>query len=235
MAWIFGGWIGSRAPVGRAGLDPLWWLNHLHFYDLGRDGVTEPGFTDSGFTEPVEVNSESVPKRPFIFSRWGGLGNHRYPIGFSGDTHVSWDSLAFQPFFTATAANVNYGWWSHDIGGHMGGVEEAELFARWVQFGVFSPIFRLHCTNNRFHERRPWGWDAETARVTANAMRLRHQLIPYLYTMAWRNHTEQRPLVRPMYHEFPAQEAAYHCPDQYLFGSEMLAAPFVAPRMQTWV
>ncbi|MBE2223646.1 MAG: SCP2 sterol-binding domain-containing protein [Anaerolineae bacterium] len=190
-----------------SGLDPLWWLNHLHFYDLGRNGG----------------------KRPFIFSRWGGLGNHRYPIGFSGDTHVSWDSLAFQPYFTATAANVNYGWWSHDIGGHMGGVEEAELFARWVQFGVFSPIFRLHCTDNRFHERRPWGWDAETERVTSQAMRLRHQLIPYLYTMAWRNHTEQLPLVRPLYHTFPAQEPAYHCPDQYLFGSELLAAPFIAP------
>ena len=200
---------------GLPGLDPLWWLNHLHFYDLGRDGGKRPAL--------------SLSKRPFIFSRWGGLGNHRYPIGFSGDTHVSWNSLAFQPYFTATAANVNYGWWSHDIGGHMGGIEEPELFARWVQYGVFSPIFRLHCTNNHFHERRPWGWDAETERITANAMRLRHQLIPYLYTMAWRNHSQQLPLVRPLYHAFPAQEPAYHCPDQYLFGSELLAAPFIAP------
>jgi alpha-glucosidase (family GH31 glycosyl hydrolase) len=192
---------------GIPGLDPLWWLNHLHYYDLGRDGS----------------------RRPFIFSRWGGLGNHRYPIGFSGDTHVTWDSLAFQPYFTATAANVNYGWWSHDIGGHMAGVEEPELYARWVQFGVFSPILRLHCTNNPVHERRPWGWDAETERVATAALRLRHQLIPYIYTMAWRNHTRHMPLVRPMYHGFPAQEAAYHCPDQYLFGSELLVAPFVAP------
>lgn len=192
---------------GLPGLDPLWWLNHLHFYDLGRDGQ----------------------KRPFIFSRWGGLGNHRYPIGFSGDTHISWESLAFQPYFTATAANVNYGWWSHDIGGHMSGVEDAELFARWVQYGVFSPIFRLHCTNNPFHERRPWGWDAETERVTSAAMRLRHQFIPYLYTMAWRNHTQHLPLVRPMYHLYPGQEAAYHCPDQYLFGSELLVIPFIEP------
>ena len=118
------------------GLDPLWWLNHLHFYDLGRDGV----------------------KRPFIFSRWGGLGNHRYPIGFSGDTVVSWASLANQPYFTATAANVGYGWWSHDIGGHMWGVEDAELYLRWVQYGVFSPILRLHSTNNPYQDRRPWGW-----------------------------------------------------------------------------
>ena len=192
---------------GLPGLDPLWWLNHLHFYDLARDGG----------------------KRPFIFSRWGGLGNHRYPIGFSGDTVVSWASLAFQPRFTATAANVNYGWWSHDIGGHMFGVEEAELYLRWVQFGLFSPILRLHSTKNRFHERRPWGYDAETERLACAALRLRHAFIPYLYTMAWENHVEHRPLVRPLYHDYPTHEAAYHCPDQYSFGSELLVAPFISP------
>ncbi len=189
------------------GLDPLWWLNHLHFHDLARGGQ----------------------KRPFIFSRWGGLGNHRYPIGFSGDAYVTWESLAYQPYFTATAANVNYGWWSHDIGGHMYGVEDRELYTRWVQFGVFSPIFRLHSTNNPFHERRPWGYDAQVLQITGQAMRLRHQLIPYLYTMAWRNQQESMPLIRPMYHEYAAEEAAYHCPDQYLFGSELLVAPFTAP------
>lgn len=191
-----------------AGLDPLWWLNHLHFLDLARDGH----------------------KRAFVFSRWGGLGNHRYPIGFSGDTLVTWESLAFQPHFTATAANVAYGWWSHDIGGHMGGVEEAELYVRWVQFGVFSPIMRLHSTKNPFHERRPWGWDAETSRLASHALRLRHALIPYLYSMAWRAHTRHTALVRPLYHTHPAEEAAYHCPHAYWFGSELLAAPFTAPR-----
>ena len=191
------------------GLDPLWWLNHLHFLDLGRDGRT----------------------RPFIFSRWGGLGNHRYPIGFSGDTWVTWGSLGFQPYFTATAANVGYGWWSHDIGGHASGIEEPELYARWVQYGVFSPIFRLHSTRSAFHERRPWGWDdAEVLRLAREAMQLRHRLIPYLYTMAWRAHTENVLPVRPMYHEHPRAEEAYLCPQQYTFGSELIAAPFTTPR-----
>ena len=194
----------SRLP----GLDPLMWLNHLHFYDLGRDGR----------------------KRPFIFSRWGGLGGHRYPIGFSGDTVVSWESLSFQPHFTATAANVGYGWWSHDIGGHMSGIEDGELFTRWVQFGVFSPILRLHSTNNPYHERRPWGHDAKVFRVTREALQLRHALIPYLYTMAWRNHRESILLVTPMYHAHPEESDAYHCPNQYYYGSELVAAPFVSPR-----
>lgn len=195
---------GQRTAV--AGLDPLWWLNHLHFHDLGRQG-----------------------KRPFIFSRWGGLGNHRYPIGFSGDTIVSWESLAFQPYFTATAANVAYGWWSHDIGGHMAGTEDRELYTRWVQFGVFSPIFRLHSTKNIGHERRPWGYDPEVLRITRDAMQLRHRLIPYLYTMSWLNEVEGRSLVRPMYHDYPDHDEAYDCPRQYLFGTDFIVAPYTEP------
>ena len=189
------------------GLDPLWWLNHLHFYDLARDGK----------------------KRPFILSRWGGLGSHRYPIGFSGDTIVNWESLAFQPSFTATAANVGYGWWSHDIGGHGSGIEEPELYARWVQFGLFSPILRLHSSKNPFHDRRPWWFNTEVKEVAVRALQLRHALIPYLYSMAWRDHKYGITLIRPMYHDYPEVEEAYHCPQQYLFGTEMLVAPFVSP------
>ncbi len=189
-------------------LDPLWWLNHLHFYDLARDGT----------------------KRPFIFSRWGGWGNHRYPIGFSGDTYVTWESLAFQPYFTATAANVGYGWWSHDIGGHQGDINEREIYTRWVQYGVFSPILRLHSTQNPYLERRPWGYDETTLTLVREAMQLRHALIPYLYTMSWRNHHDSLPLITPMYYHHPQAEAAYTCPNQYYFGSELLAAPFVQPR-----
>ncbi len=196
---------GKQAKL--AGLDPLWWLNHLHFYDMQRDGV----------------------KRPFIFSRWGGLGNHRYPIGFSGDTVVSWESLAFQPYFTATAANVGYGWWSHDIGGHMWGVEEAELYLRWVQYGVFSPVMRLHSTNNPYQDRRPWGWGPAVEGPARAAMQLRHALIPYLYTMAWRNTAQGIPLVTPLYYTQPEAEDAYACPQAYWFGSELIAAPFTAP------
>lgn len=195
---------GTRTKIG--GLDPLWWLNHLHFHDLGREG-----------------------KRPFIFSRWGGLGNHRYPIGFSGDTVVSWETLAFQPYFTATAANVAYGWWSHDIGGHMQGIEEPELYARWVQYGVFSPILRLHSTKNPFHERRPWAYSAEVFRIAREAMQLRHALIPYLYTMSRLDEVQNQALARPMYHDYPDHAEAYACPQQYLFGTELIAAPYTAP------
>ncbi|MEE4194442.1 MAG: TIM-barrel domain-containing protein [Anaerolineae bacterium] len=190
------------------GLDPLTWLNHLHFYDLGRDGE----------------------KRPFIFSRWGGLGGHRYPIGFSGDTVIGWDALAFQPGFTAVAANVGYGYWSHDIGGHMGGVEEDELYARWMQYGVFSPIFRMHCTSNPFHERRPWGRGPAAEKAATAALQLRHSLIPYIYSMSWRNYSTGQTMICPLYYTHPNEDTfQMSALGAYWFGSELVAAPFTQP------
>ena len=190
------------------GLDPLWLINHLHFHDLGRDGT----------------------RRPFIFSRWGDKGHQRYPIGFSGDSYVTWDTLRFEPYMTATASNIAYGWWSHDIGGHTSGTGDSELFTRWVQFGVFSPIMRIHSTKGYFFDMRPWAFeDAEVENVLRDAMQFRHALIPYLYTMAQRAHQSSLPLMLPMYYEYPEEEAAYSCPQQYLFGTELIAAPFTEP------
>ena len=111
----------------------------------------------------------------------------------------------------------------------MFGTEEGELYTRWVQFGVFSPILRLHSTKNKFHERHPWGYDAEVLRVAGAALRLRHALIPYIYSMAWRNVVDSLPLIQPLYHWYPEDEAAYHCPQQYTFGTELIAAPFTEP------
>lgn len=189
------------------GLDPLWLINHLHYYDQGRNG-----------------------KRPFVFSRWGNEGHQRYPIGFSGDSYATWATLNFQPYMTATSANIGYGWWSHDIGGHTSGTENPELLARWVQVGVFSPINRIHSTSGYFYDRRPWLLEnAEVETVLRDALQLRHAFVPYIYTMARRAYTDSQPLMQPMYYDYPAQEEAYHCSHQYLFGSELLAAPFVSP------
>ncbi|MEZ4516545.1 MAG: glycoside hydrolase family 31 protein [Chloroflexota bacterium] len=109
------------------------------------------------------------------------------------------------------------------------GVEDRELYTRWVQFGVFSPIFRLHSTKNAYHDRRPWGYDAEVLRITRDAMQLRHALIPYLYTLSWLNEMEDLSPVRPMYHDHPDADEAYSCPQQYLFGRDLIVAPFTEP------
>jgi hypothetical protein len=189
------------------GIDPLWLLNHFHFLDNALDG-----------------------KRPLVFSRYAGPGSHRYPVGFSGDTITTWASLAFQPEFTATASNIGYGWWSHDLGGHFGGTRDDELVTRWVQFGVFSPIFRLHSSNSRWTSKEPWLYRDDSEQVIERFMRLRHRLIPFLYTRNVLGSVHDEPLIQPMYWLFPARGEAYSVPNQYFFGSELVVAPIVTPR-----
>jgi alpha-glucosidase (family GH31 glycosyl hydrolase) len=185
------------------GVTPTWWLNYVFFTDMERRGKN----------------------RPLLFHRWGGLGNHRYQIGFSGDAISVWESLAFQPYFTATAANVGFGFWSHDIGGHMPGIVTPELYTRWIQFGVFSPILRTHTTKNPEAERRIWAYPDSYFTVMRDAYRLRYAMIPYIYTEARKAYDSGVSIVRPMYHDYPLASEAYVSTAQYMFGDAMIVAP----------
>ena len=200
LDWQQGGL--SKIP----GLDPLWMLNHYHYLDSGRRG-----------------------KRRLTFSRYAGMGSHRYPVGFSGDTIISWESLAFQPYFTANASNVGYGWWSHDIGGHMKGYRDEELSTRWIQFGVFSPIMRLHSSNSAFTGKEPWNYNAVSENIMKRYLKLRHEMIPYLYTMNYHASHDGQPLIRPMYYLEPEQPEAYEVPNEYYFGTELVVCPITEP------
>ncbi|MBQ8764011.1 MAG: DUF5110 domain-containing protein [Clostridia bacterium] len=184
------------------GLDPLWALNHYHFLDNAKDN-----------------------HRPLILSRFCGAGSQRYPLGFSGDTTQTWKSLDFQPGFTATASNIAYPWWSHDIGGHCMGKKDDELYLRWVQLGVFSPVMRLHSTNNEFAGKEPWNFSGPVQRIATDALRLRHKLLPYIYTMNYRTHTECRAICEPMYYAYPEDKNAYECRNEFFFGTELIVAP----------
>ena len=183
------------------GLDPLWLLNHYHMLDINRDG------------------NNSV-----ILSRYAGMGSHRYPLGFSGDTVVCWKSLDFQPYFTALASNAGYTWWSHDIGGHMFGKGDNELYVRWLQFGVFSPINRLH-SSNKGMSKEPWNYP-QVENIAEDFLRLRHRLLPYLYTANAHTATEGVPLVCPTYY-YSKDRRAYDkkWQNQYYFGEQMYVCP----------
>ena len=202
------------------GLDPLWILNHFHYLDSAWKGT-----------------------RPMTFSRYAGVGSHRYPIGFSGDTTITWKSLDYQPYFTNTASNIGYGWWSHDIGGHMWGERDDELTARWVQYGVFSPINRLHSSNNPFSGKEPWRYNDITRNVMNKYLRLRHAMIPYLYTMNRLASRNDLPLIQPMYYAEPEREEAYNVPNEYYFGTELIVSPITtqidsvskAAKASTWL
>ncbi len=188
---------GTKGKSGNA--DPLFLLNYYHFHDKERNG-----------------------QRPMIFSRYAGIGSHRYPIGFSGDTITTWRSLAFQPYFTSTASNIGYGFWSHDIGGHMMGDKDEERLIRWIQFGVFSPIMRLHSSNSPFFNKEPWNVSLPYRNIMGDFMRLRHRLIPYLYTMNYLSYSKGQMLVEPVYYREPDDPEAYRVPNEYFFGNNLL-------------
>ena len=193
---------GPRAKA--AGIDIMWVLNHYHMLDNGKE------------------------KTPLILSRYSGLGAHRYPLGFSGDTIATWKTLAYLPYFTATASNIGFTWWSHDIGGHQGGENDSELYLRFVQFGVFSPINRLHCTSAEYCTKEPIAQMGGAGLIAEEFMRLRHALIPYIYSAMLDTHDKGKALIEPMYYDYPEKEEAYDAKGQYMFGSELLVAPVTA-------
>ncbi len=188
------------------GLDPLWMLNHYHYHD-----------------------NDSKQSRGLTFSRYAGIGSHRYPLGFSGDSIISWESLAFQPYFSATATNVGYGWWSHDIGGHMQGIKDDELQLRWLQSGVLSPINRLHSSCNEFCGKEPWKYPKHIELAMIDAMKLRHRLIPYIHSTNIHNYELGRCLIHPLYYKHPHEEDAYTYKNSYYFGENIIVNPVVTP------
>lgn len=186
------------------GVDPLWLLNHYHYLDNSRDG-----------------------RQGLILSRYAGLGSHRYPLGFSGDTFVCWHSLRIQPYFTSLASNAGYSWWSHDIGGHMCNRGNEELYLRWLQYGVFSPINRLH-SNNKCYSKEPWLYPS-VEKTAVEYLRLRHRLLPYLYTANVRTSKDGIPLIAPMYYYTDAPQARQkQYRNQYYFGEQLFVAPIVS-------
>ena len=190
---------GPRAKA--AGIDIMWVLNHYHTMDNGKEHT------------------------PLILSRYSGLGAHRYPLGFSGDTYITWETLRYLPYFTANASNIGFTWWSHDIGGHMGGAKDNELYVRSVQFGVFSPVNRLHSSLADYCTKEPFAYMNGTGLIAEEFLRLRHKMIPFLYSAMLDTHENGKALIEPMYYEYPNCEEAYHCPNQYMFGGQLIVAP----------
>lgn len=198
------------------GLGQTFWCNHVFYNDMAKNRPT---------------------RRPVIFHRWGGLGSHRYQIGFSGDALINFPTLAFEPYFTSTASNVGYAFWGHDLGGHAftdeSIVNDPELMLRWIQFGVFTPIFRSHATDDARIERRIWKFP--NFPKLRDAVKLRYALFPYIYTMARETFDTGIGMCRPLYYEYPESEEAYRYENEYFFGNDILVAPITEPAAENGV
>lgn len=217
-------------PLQKSGID-FWWLDWQQWpTDKAIPQLDNVWWLNYTFFTHMQNNSD---KRPLIYHRWGGLGNHRYETGFSGDTFISWTSLAYQPYFTNTASNVLYGYWSHDIGGHQAlpgqsGIDP-ELYTRWMQYGALSPVFRTHSSKNPTLNKEIWNFSGDYYEALVSAVRLRYQLAPYNYTMARKCYDTGISLCRPLYYDYPNEEAAYQNKTEYMFGDDMLVAPIGTP------
>lgn len=217
-------------PLEDYGVD-FWWLDwQQNLMNPRMSGLSETFWCNHVFYNDMKQNRPNV--RPVIFHRWGGLGSHRYPIGFSGDTQIDYSTLAYEIYFTSTASNVCFGYWGHDLGGHQQGPttkdpNDPELYLRWMQFGVFTPIFRTHACNDASIERRIWKFS--NFNKLRDVVKLRYQFIPYIYTAARQTYDTGVSICRPLYYDYPESDEAYSFEDEYQFGDQILVAPITSP------
>ena len=218
-------------PMTQNGVS-FWWLDwQQHPFDTKIENLSNTWWLNYVFFSKMQKDRPDV--RPLLYHRWGGLGNHRYQIGFSGDSYATWTTLDYMPYFTSTASNVCYGFWSHDIGGHMLLPEQKsfdpELYVRFMQFGTYSPVLRSHSTKNALLKKEPWRFDLPTLGAIRQSIQERYRLAPYIYTIAREAHDTGVSMVRPMYYDYPTADEAYAYKHQYMFGDQMIVRPVTTP------
>jgi len=163
--------------------------------------------------------------RGMVLGIYGGLGAHRYPIVGSGDTFAAWETIAFEVGMTISAGNVATGW-THDLGGFMGPIKRnPELYLRWLQYGIFTPLFRTHCDHC---ESRIWYYPNYP--LMKQTFLFRNSLVPYIYTASRQSYETGQIIVKALYFKWPTFSQAYlYNATEYIFGDSLLVAPIAEP------
>ena len=171
-------------------------------------------------------------RRPMMLGYNSSLAPHRYPVLYSGKTVVSWDTLKKIPIHNLNAANIGVSWWAHDIGGYFKGVEDEELYTRFLELGTFSPIMKFGSDSCKYYKREPWRWEIKTHTIAKKYLTLRNQMIPYLYSEAFKYHKNGTPLIQPLYYKIPElyDDVLYH--NEYFLGSEFFISPITDKKEQ---
>ena len=167
-------------------------------------------------------------KRPFLVSRAGAVGMHRYVQTWSGDNDTSWETLKYNLKMGMGLALSGISNTGHDIGGFSGPAPDPELFVRWVGFGVFMPRFSIHSWNDDGSVNEPW-MHADATPFVRDLIRLRYRLIPYLYTCLRTYHRDYQPVIQPTFAAFPDDPVCARENDEMMVGPALLAAPVVEP------
>ncbi|MER6274213.1 TIM-barrel domain-containing protein [Streptomyces sp900105755] len=235
-------WCCDASRSSRSGVTPDAWINQ-QYADLTSAETGDRGFVLSRAYGSLQAGGYSggtgLPTGPWA--------DKRSTLHFTGDTTSNWGTLRAEVGYTpGESAATGLAAVSHDIGGHNDGygIPGAEtytsngqthrttrlpddLYARWVQFGTFQPVDRLHSNHS---DRLPWQYGAEAQKSAEKFLRLREALVPYTYTLAQQADTTGIPIVRPLYLQYPEEENAYAKADsEYLYGPDMLVAPVTTP------
>ncbi len=176
--------------------------------------------------------NQNDKKRGLILSYNGLKASHRYPVYYSGKTTVDWKTLKELPYYNSRSANIGVSWWSHTIGGYKDGIEDPELYMRYVQLGTFSPIFRFSSMAGHYYKREPWHWDVKIKGITEDYCQFRQRLIPYLYAEAYKYHKTGLPLIQPLYYKYPQLKDEPVYKNEYFFGTELFIAPITNQKDQ---
>lgn len=208
----------TNVPGTRAGADlvpPDAWIDSLYAARATAHGLRGFAFGRIGARcrGPGSIDS-TTPTGPWP--------DHRYTIHFTGDTFPTWGMLRYQIGFTVAEGSTGFPYVTHDLGSFFGRQLPDDVFVRWVQFGAFQPIFRLHSDHG---DRLPWDYGDTVRGITEKFMQLRESLIPYLYTLGREAFDTGLPLARGLYLDFPNEENAYKYKDEYLLGDALLVVP----------
>src|SRR5574344_1653222 len=189
-------------------LEEGWLLNHYQFNDKLKNTNT----------------------RPLTYSYNNLIAAHRYPVLYAGKTVVGWDALKEMPSFISSGANMGISFMSQDVGGYFRGIEDEELYERFVQLGTFSPILKFGSDESKYYKKEPWKWNIKTFNIVKEYIDLRYKLIPYLYSEAYRYYKDGINLIKPLYYEQADMYDDVSFKDEYFFGSELFIAPIVKQR-----
>ena len=167
-------------------------------------------------------------KRPYLVSRSGSAGMQRYVQTWSGDNYTSWETLKYNIRMGLGLALSGISNTGHDVGGFDGPPPDAELFCRWVEFGIFMPRFSIHSWNSDGTANEPWMHPGVTGHVR-DLIKLRYRFLPYLYDLTWKYASACEPIIRPTFLEFPDDPNCFAENDDLLLGPSLLVAAIVEP------
>ena len=212
-------WVDEYVDLEVAGLPTETWLSHLYANDRQERGMRAFSFARIG--DGYKGYGEAGPPN----MAWS---DHRYTLHFTGDTFDDWELLEFESKFTIREANLGIPYVSHDMGSFKGRTLSDDKYIRWLQFGTFQPVFRLHSDDHEDSYRLPWQYPNVTEQAK-DFIRLRHALVPYTYSLAHESATGGLPIVRGMYFYYPQSEESYSYEKQYFFGENILVSPITQP------